>query len=155
MPVNPTPNVPGNGGSPEKSLNEILDLLTAFYQMVTGGGTGIPVNTSGLPVSLAVENTVPGGPTDCTGAAQSVTVGNIAKHNAFSLVSVMFDTGNPRDVTISVVVNGNERTWVKLVAYTGPYILLDDKVEGDNYQIKIDVGQHAGSFTHLVTLKET
>lgn len=155
MPVNPTPNVPGNGGSPEKSLNEILDLLTAFYQMVTGGGTGIPVNTSGLPVSLAVENTEAGGPVACNGGAQNVVVGDIADHNAFSLVSVMFDSAAPRDVTISVVVNGVERTWVQLLAYTGPYILLDDKVEGDNYQIKINVGQHAGSFTHLVTYKSS
>lgn len=151
MPVNPTPVVPGNGGSSEKSLNEILDILASFY--ATLGSGGIPVDISGTPPIPAVDFTTAAGPISCAGGAQTVTVGNGAQYNAYNLVSVMFDTAVARDVTISIVINGDVRTWVYLAAYTGPYLLLDDKLEGQGFQIRVTVGQYAGSFTYSVTGK--
>ena len=64
--------------------------------------------------------------------------------------SIMFDNDVPRDVLISLVIQDNPRTWVQLAAYTGAYLLLDDKVAGPGLKIRLTVSQYAGSFSYLV-----
>ena len=144
----PSFNYRSHGYSSEKSLNEILDLLTFLYYSIVGGG--LPVDASGT-LSAKQDFVSAGGPVDCTTGPQSFIIGDATRKNDFKLVSLMFDNDVARDVRVSIIIDGEPRTWFFLPAYTGSYVMSTDAVEGRNLQLQIDVSQYAGSFSYSVS----
>jgi hypothetical protein len=143
----PSFNYRSHGYSSEKSLNEILDLLTFLYYSIVGGG--LPVDASGT-LTAKQDFVAAAGPIDCATAPQTIVVGDATRQNDFKIVSLMFDNDVARDVRVSIIIDGEPRTWFLLPAYTGSYIMSTDGIEGRHLQLQIDVSQYAGAFSYSV-----
>lgn len=149
----PIPTVDGLSlGSSETSLFKILEVITTLFQAAQSGG--IPVQLGGGGSLGFTDFVTSGGPVSCASSPSSVVIGDSSKYNQFNIVSVMFDNSTLRDVAISILIGGQVRTWIPLPAYAGSFLLLTDSVEGQGFQLQLDVSEYAGSYTYMVTGKE-